>query len=280
MDSNQTSPLVLCEAQEEGVVRRASREAEQAMQRPGVYGALIASLLLCLTAVFALVSVMEVFNLLFWQLSRPPALSGLWQVWQVFYWVLGVLGTFLLILPLWLGRIRMAGCVLIGASPCCGDVLYYFGKGRRYGRAVGIGLILALQAAIPTAACGFAVKGVLAAYEALTGSGQSGLALGVLIVGLLLSLGVAVLGLFWSGLWLMFTAVAVGNETLSLKCAMGSALRGGRRLGTVFRFTLLSLWHLLLSVVSIGVLFVLRYAHRFTLSYLRLSMILCPKGEN
>ena len=87
--------------------------------------------------------------------------------------------------------------------------------------------------------------------------------------------------LFLTGAFQMTAAIAVGNEEFSVFGALRLALRrGGRKMPTLFKFSMRAVWHLLLSLVTFGVLFVLWYAHHYMLSYMRLSMALCPKGEN
>ena len=83
-----------------------------------------------------------------------------------------------------------------------------------------------------------------------------------------------------SGVWTTFTALAVGNDKLPVLHALKIALRTGRaRLGTLAVFTLHSLWHLLLSVATLGILYMYWYSHHYLLSYLRLSMAICSEKE-
>ena len=77
-------------------------------------------------------------------------------------------------------------------------------------------------------------------------------------------------------------ALAAGNGQISLGGALALAFRrGARYTGAAFRFWLLVLWHLVLSLFTVGVLWLLYYAHHTTVAYFELTMIMMddPKGE-
>ena len=279
-DMCESRPLSLPPEEEKlSALRRARHEASDTLHRPGVLATMMASFLFCLLLIFTLVAVLQLLNALASLGSSVPRFAALWPLWEVLYWLITVAAVLLCILPVWLGRLRISGLLLAGEMPAISELFYWFSTQRRYGRALRISLIISLQIALPVTACGLLVKGSFAFYEALSDARQYGIAVGVLITGLMLSVVLAVLLLFWSGLWLTFGAVAVGNESLSLRDAMRVSLRGGRNLNVILGFSLISLKDLLLSLLSVGILFVLRYTHLYTLTYLRLSQALCPKGE-
>ena len=102
----------------------------------------------------------------------------------------------------------------------------------------------------------------------------------LLLGGFLMALALSAAIFLLCGLYLLFAAIAVGNEEMSVWNAFVAALGYGKRnLISIFLFSLHSLWHLVLSLCTFGVLLVFWYAHHYTLSYLRLSMAL-TKGED
>lgn len=77
-------------------------------------------------------------------------------------------------------------------------------------------------------------------------------------------------------------ALAAGNDQLSLHRAFCLACkRGVPYTGAILRFWLCTLWHILLSALTLGVLWLLYYAHHTTVAYFELTMIMMddPKGE-
>ena len=178
-----------------------------------------------------------------------------------------------LALPLWLGRLRMAGLVLAGETPLYGSCFYYFKHPKRYRRALGISVLLALVYGL----AGLAVYGIFAGtfsvyyHVILYYVPEYALPL------LLLLLHVALAGtagvIYLAGAFLPFAAVAVGNEELSAGGAFVRAVRAGRKnMPGNFVFALRQMLWLALCLVSVMVLYVMWYSHYFNLFYLRYSM--------
>ena len=156
------------------------------------------------------------------------------------------------------------------------EVLYYYTSPRRMGRAILMGLFVAFEVMLPLVLALGAFVGALALYnEVLVFYLPDALAVLALICGFLLAIAITVLLLFLSGLYLLSTAIAVGNESMPVWKSFTEAFRFGKKnLLATFLFSIRSLWHLVLSLCTFGVLFVFWYAHHYNLSYLRLSMAL------
>ena len=262
--------------------RRVARaEAAAVLQREGTLARMIAAWLLCLMSFFALMFVIQLFDVLAVQTDRLPGgefdSDILFFVLRLLLWAAGLM---FLIFPLWLGKLRLAGLMLDGGMPEMWEQLHFFGSLRLHWRAVRIWAVLTIQLLVPVVLVAGAYYGAFCIYEEMQGIMQGGTAVVALISGMVVATALAVLVLFWSGVWVLFAAVAVGNEKMPLTDAMRVALRGRHHLGEIFLFNLCTLWQLFLSLITVGVLFVLRYSHSISLSYLRLAKALCPKGEN
>lgn len=180
-------------------------------------------------------------------------------------------------MPLWLAKLRMAGLLWQGIEPSSKDVFYYFTSFSRYARAWRIGTVATLLLALPVAAVIGLFAGAVNLYDAVLWVYFSApVAVLLFIILILIALVLSVAVLFVGGTCLAFAAVAVGNEQLRLRAAFALAIRAGKHhLMQVFVFSLKSLLWLLLSLLTVGVLFVLWFSHFYNLSYMRLSMALC-----
>ena len=257
----------------------AERAASAVLQRDGALAKMVASGIFCLLLAFAWVFFVQLIEvLILWIL--PPTATDL----STFFYLLRAgllgLGLLLLILPVWLGRVRLAGLLLKDGDPALREIFHYFGDLHLYWRAVRIGATLVIQALLPILLAALAFGGAFALYDALRISEPDRIAVALLVIVLVFCVQLSLVLLLLSGIWIGFAALAVGNEQLPLSVALRRSLRGGRSFGALFCFTLLWLWRLLLSFATLGVLFILRYSHKYLLSYLHLSEVLCPKGEN
>lgn len=259
--------------------RRVEREAAEAMEQKGAPAKLIAALLFCLTCTYACVFVAQLIDIIGMYLLRFFDSTVAHAV--LYLLPLAVLAASLLfgVLPLWLGRVRMAGLIVEGEDPELRELFYYFTSVRRHWRAVRICLTALLQTALPAALIGLAAYGMYRLYWLIQAPLHANLLAVIVANFLLFGLGLAALLVLLSGRWLLFLGIAVGNEELSFGRSLRLAFSCGH-VFDVFRFCCRRAWHLLLSLVSIGVLYVLRYAHTLPTSYLRLAKALCPKGEN
>lgn len=257
-------------------VRASMREASDILKRRGNLALLTTTLLFCLLVTFTWFTVMQLVGLLFdFILLSAEAeqvaslLEGLWILLSALLFLVGVM-------PAWLGRLRLSGRLLSGDHPMAREVLYYYTSPRRMGRAILMGLFIAFEVMLPAVLSLGAFVGALALYnEVFVFYLPDALAVILLIFGFLMAIAITALLLFLSGLYLLSTAIAVGNESMPVWNTFTAALRFGKKnLIAIFLFSLRSLWHLVLSLCSFGVLFVFWYAHHYNLSYLRLSMAL------
>ena len=85
---------------------------------------------------------------------------------------------------------------------------------------------------------------------------------------------------FLAGIWLPCVALAVGNEELSVLRATGMGLcTGCRHLGSSFLFCCRAAWQLLLSALTIGVLWLLYYGQRTPVAYMTYVQHLTNEGR-
>ena len=257
-------------------VRASMREASDFLKRRGNLALLTTTLLFCLLVTFTWFTVMQLVGLLFdFILLSVEAehavalLEGLWML-------LSALLFLAFVMPAWLGRLRLSGRLLLGDHPMAREVLYYYTSPRRMGRAILMGLFIAFEVMLPAVLSLGAFVGALALYNEVLGFYlRDTLAVILLITCFLFAIAITALLLFLSGLYLLSTAIAVGNESMPVWNTFTAALRFGKKnLIAIFLFSLRSLWHLVLSLCSFGELFVFWCAHHVNLSYLRLTMAL------
>jgi hypothetical protein len=257
-------------------VRASMREASDILKRRGNLALLTTTLLFCLLVTFTWFTVMQLVGLLFDFIllsveaeQAVALLEGLWML-------LSALLFLAFVMPAWLGRLRLSGRLLSGDHPMAREVLYYYTSPRRMGRAILMGLFIAFEVMLPAVLSLGAFVGALALYnEVFVFYLPDALAVILLITCFLFAIAITALTLFLSGLYLLSTAIAVGNESMPVWKTFTAAFHFGKKnLIATFLFSLRSLWHLVLSLCSFGVLFVFWYAHHYNLSYLRLSMAL------
>ncbi len=185
------------------------------------------------------------------------------------------------VMPLWLGKLRMAGLLWQGKVPEQKEIFYYFTSRSRYFRAWRTGALTTLLLLLPVTAVAALFSGVANVYHSILTvyfTGPVAVLLCIVLAILAIAIGVAVW--FFSGTHLAFAAVAVGNERLKLRqCFLLAARAGKRHIMEIFAFSLKSFLWLVLSLLTVGVLYVLWFSHYYNLSYMRLSMALCPKEE-
>lgn len=262
-------------------VRRAMTAASDDLKRRGALAALVSALLFSLILSVAWLTAFQLLTVLvdYVALTAPAVLTA---VLEVGVYVVTAVLLVTLLLPVWLGRLRMAGLVCTGRVPQVREVLYYYTSHRLLGRAALIGLVLLLQVLLPISLLAGGSVFLLWLYdEILFFAMATGPAILLMVLGFFVLLALFVGAILVSGVWTMFAAVAVGNEKMPVYRALALSLRVGRRhMGALTLFALRSLWHLLLSAVSFGVLYMYWYSHHYLLSYLRLSMALCSEKEN
>ena len=255
----------------------ASSAASADLGRGGALLSLTLAWLFCLVAVFTVYLLAVVQSGLFARFAPafPTAAAD-----GLCYALIGVLAVFF-VLPLFVGRVRMAGMIATGADPLPKAVFYYFSSPRAYGRGLAAGLLYLLSLALPIAPVTGAVIGAFALYDHVF-SARLPLVVAVLLLVLLLLLcvGLALLCLYLSGLHFAAVALFVGNGELSLPRALRAAFAcGRRRCGTVFLFWMDRAWRLILSLLTVGVLWVVYYAHQTALAYWHLTVALRREAE-
>lgn len=262
-------------------VRRAMVDASGDLKRRGILATLVSSLLFGLILTFAWVTVFQLLAVPV-EYAAMTASPALITALEIGVYVISAILLVALVAPVWLGRLRLAGLVCTGGMPQIKEVLYYYTSFRRLGRAVLIALVLLLQILLPVSLVAGGSVFLLWLYnEVLFFAVSDGLAVVLLLFGFFVLLVLFVGTILLSGVWTLFAALAVGNESIPVFRALALALRVGRkRLGTLVLFSLRSLWHLFLCAVSFGILYLYWYSHHYLLSYLRLSMALCSEKES
>ena len=268
--------VVPCKRRPAEAVSTLMREASDVLKRRGNLLLLTTTFLLCLLITFTWFSVVQLIGLLFDFILRASTSPQTEAVLNGILSILSALTFLVCVVPAWLGRLRLSGRLLLGDHPMAREVLYYYTSPRRMGRAILMGLFIAFEVMLPAVLSLGAFVGALALYnEVFVFYLPDALAVILLIFGFLMAIAITALLLFLSGLYLLSTAIAVGNESTPVWKTFTAAFHFGKKnLSTVFLFSLRSLWHLVLSLCSFGVLFVFWYAHHYNLSYLRLSMAL------
>ena len=260
--------------------RSAMCKASDDLKRRGALATMVSSLLFCLILTIAWFTVLQLLFIPveYAALTAAPILI---TVLEIGVYAVSAVLLIMLVVPAWLGRLRLAGLICTGGTPQVRDVLYFYTSPRRWGRAVQIALVLVLQLAFPVALIsGGSVFLVWLYNEELIFAMNDVFAILLVVFGFFLLFVLFLGSILLSGVWTTFTALAVGNDKLPVLHALKIALRTGRaRLGTLAVFTLHSLWHLLLSVVTLGILYMYWYSHHYLLSYLRLSMAICSEKE-
>lgn len=255
------------------------RDATAVLSRNGMLSRLIAPLLFCLLMTFFSYSIVELATYIASLNAQTPLAEA---IAEVILATLQMLLALSLVLPFWLAKLRMAGLMLQGKAPQAREILYYVSAWKRYARAWRIGALLALLVMLPLSAVLGLVFGSLQLYRAVFLIRFSApIAVLLLIACFFAVCLLAVAVLLFAGTYVAFAAVAVGNENMRVRQAfLLAAARGRQNLFYIFCFSLKSLLRLLLSLLTVGVLYVLWFSHHYSLSYMRLSMALCPKEES
>ncbi len=254
------------------------RDTAALLQSPRSLPSLVFALLFCMLAFAAAYALGELGAFVTIRLSDPSYAIVLAELVLALVLLFSVLSS---VMPLWLGKLRMAGLLWQGIVPAQKEIFYYFTSRSRYFRAWRTGALTTLLLLLPVTAVAALFAGVANVYHSILTvyfMGPVAVLLCIVLAILALAIGVAVW--FFSGTYLAFAAVAVGNEHLKLRqCFLLAARAGKRHITEIFAFSLKSLLWLVLSLLTVGVLYVLWFSHFYNLSYMRLSMALCPKEE-
>ena len=180
-------------------------------------------------------------------------------------------------LPLLVGRLRMAGLVAMGETPQPGEVVYYYTTPACFARGLWLGVMYALSLATPLVLTGGGLLLSFLLFEnVLLLHLEEVLAITLFVMLDLVCAGLLFLFIFLAGAYFCATAIAVGNAHCSPLAALTLAFSATRgKWGTVFRFVLRAVWHFLISVPTLGILWVCYFAHHTTVGYVALCRELC-----
>lgn len=259
--------------------RELGKDTARCLCRGSVYTAMLASWLFCLLVGVAVYSFTRVILSL--ALLLPLSATAA-EVVSLAVLLLLLALFVMLLMPLLLGRLRMAGLVLMGEEPIAAECLYYFTTRGRLLRAWRGGLVMAALVSLPVLCLFFLQQGIWQLYaDVFTFYFNELIALLLLLGTELLCLAIAVLLFLAAGVFCTFPALLVGNEGLCVREALWLAIKQGRACkGKVFRFSLAALARLAVCLLLIGVPLLLWFSHHYLLTYLRFSMALCPKEDS
>lgn len=182
-------------------------------------------------------------------------------------------------MPVAFGRMRLSGLLLKGEQVSAGGLLHYYCP-QLLCRSFLLSLIHLATLLAPFA---FAVGGIVLSRLFYLSVLLSSLGFGVAT---LIFLGLVVLSLVLgavifliSGLFYFTAGYAVGNEQLPLRAAVRASVRtGARNMRTIAVFRTQNIVYIFLSLLTVGVLYVLYFGHRIQLTYLDLCETL--KGDS
>ncbi len=261
-----------CKAPRYSRVRACLKQSAASLGERANLLSLALSLLFCLVVGFAIYMMVTILGQVLYHLTLLHADS----VNLICALVLCAAVLFAL-LPLLVGRVRMAGLIARGETPLVKESFYYFTAGRRYGRGVVIGVLYLFSLAAPVVLTAFAFWGAYQLYvQVLTQTLPEVLAAVLVALCYHVCAALGVLFLFLAGIWLPSVAIAVGNEHVSpFKAFRLGIVKGCRNLGASARFSLYFLLRALFSLLTVGVLWLLYYGQLVTVAYMSFSELIC-----
>ena len=176
---------------------------------------------------------------------------------------LAALITLLVVMPMIVGRVRLSLLMLKGETPLVKDTLYYFTSPRRYARAFLVGLLYTICLAISIGVVVAATVGVSLFYDEVLNEFFVPVAANLLAAAAY-QLVVIVAAMMWlvAGLWLSCTLIAARDESISVFRAFGRGIRlGVKRFGCFFSYLWQMLLRFLVSLPTIGVLWLLYFGN-------------------
>lgn len=254
------------------------REAEQRARRALSSGTGLFTLTMCAVMLLLLFFALYFFSAVLWDMLSILTTLSLATVDMLCICFFLLIAT-VAILPAVLGRLRLGGLVAAGEQPVAGEMFYYYTSPRRFLRGLWLGVLYLLSLAAPLVLTGGALLGSFLLYEHvwLEHCGE-GVAVLLFVLTDLLCAALLFVLVFLAGLYAMATGLAVGNEALSPLGALQTAFDAGHgQLFTIFRFHMRCVWHLLLSVPTLGLLWLFYYAHHTTVGYFYLCRVLCAE---
>lgn len=252
-------------------VRACSRLASAKLLQGGGLLSLTLSAVFCLLACIATYLFFDVLCLV---LSAYTALG--------FGWLCAIAATavalvvLLLILPLFVGRVRLAGLLAMGEEAALGELFYYFKAPARFWRGLLLSLCYLFSFLIPVSLGVGAFVGSYLLYDHVFYVNlPDPAAIALFVFFCLLSVAFFLLCIYFSCLHFSLVALMVGGTRRTLPTALGRAVRiGWRYRHVIWRFFWRSFLRLLLSVCTLFVLWLLYDAHHTTLTYWELVIAL------
>lgn len=278
---DQNVPLEAPTPHKPRAARTAARQASALLRRRGNALLLILTLLFAIAVTFAWLTLFDLVEVLTYFFLGDEIEYGVYFIAELSIGFFRWIAFLVLVMPVWIGRWRVAGMVALGKKPQLFEMLHYFTSWRLHRRAVQIALRLAFCTLLPLALCvGLFVFSFVLYRDIFCIEFYTRFANILLALCLLGALLVTAILFIATGGYALLIAVVIGNESLSWREARQIAFHAGwHRLGAILSFRLRTLLHIILSVPTLGILFLAYYAHHIILSYMRLAMALCPKGD-
>lgn len=255
------------------LARSAEREALARLSRRGALVPLIVAFLFFLLITVGCVVVYSTFS----------SFLAYWNAPDVLYALLAACAAllfFVLCMPAYFGRMRMSGLTLIGEEFTVRELLHYYTSPRLLLRSLRLSLFYLIAIFAPYAV---AAGGVVASFflfeNIMLVELDVIMATGIFLACCTVSLFLGALTFLAAGLVILAPAIAVGNEALSVRAALRYAFSIGKsHVFVICIYRVRSIVFFLLSLLTVGVLYVLYFAHRIQMTYLCLCMKL--KGDH
>lgn len=245
-------------------VRRSLEKSRARLAERGNLLALVLSSILVMVMAFAAIFLMGLASFVLTGLTKLP----IWATNGISI-ALAALVLLFVVLPMIVGRVRLALLMVKGETPLVKETFYYFTSPRRYGRALLVGLLFAACLAVSAALVAGAVYGVYVLYEEILVVFLVPLAANLMVaLGYHLVAAVALAIFFVSGIWLPCTLIATSEEGICVLRAFGRGFAlGGKRFGCFLRYLWQVLLRFLISLPTIGVLWLLYFENYALIGY-------------
>ena len=176
----------------------------------------------------------------------------------------------------------MAGLVGAGERVQAKAILYYYTSPRIFLRGLWLGVLYLFSLAAPLVLTAGAFLGSFLLYSGVLAPHLNPV-IAVLIFVLcdLLCGALLFLLIYLSGVYFAAVALAIGNETLSLlDCVLCAFAASRGRMRCIFCFVMRCIWHFILSVLTMGVLWLMYYAQHTSVAYMHLARTLCESVQD
>ena len=257
-------------------VRQAEERAFSALGKGGgLLPLILASLFCLLLGFFVYFCAVWLSDILLLATALPPAVI------LVFCVILASVMILVLLLPTLIGRLRMAGLFAAGERVLAKEVFYYYTSPRAFLRGAWIGATYLFALAAPLVLAAGAFLGSFLLYTHVFVALMPTVVAAVFFVLCdLACCALLFLLVYLAGTYFAAVALAIGNESLNLLDCVTRAFAASRgKMGCIFRFVMRVVWHFLLSLVTLGVLWIMYYAHHGSVAYMSISRTLCTQDS-